>query len=231
MTNQPERYFSVKNWADLQDYDHKSRKSTAPWLKLPTTFFDDPAVYLLPDSQKIALIGIWIMAAKCRNRVRFDATYIKKRVGCRVTPDLELFLAQGLIEISDRRGQEDVGSRGEERRVEEIRGEEKKNEQPPLPPPETRPDVLAENRIRQASWDEQRDLLRVVAKIAEYTGRDPPEVMRHVTAYKRRDGSVAGGRVNPALLTPERVTKSLEDAKSWLADLEKKRESGRIREA
>jgi hypothetical protein len=83
-----------------------------------------------------------------------------------------------------------------------------------------RPDVLAENAIRKALWNDQRELLGAVGRIAAKTGRDPPEIMREVTAYKRPDGSVVGGKVNPAMLTPERLEKSLDDARAWLADLE-----------
>jgi hypothetical protein len=84
-----------------------------------------------------------------------------------------------------------------------------------------RPDVRAEDSIRKARWDEERALLAAVQRIADKTGKDPPEVMREVTAYRRKDGTVAGGKTNPAQLgSAERVSKSLEDARAWLAELE-----------
>lgn len=99
-------------------------------------------------------------------------------------------------------------------------------EEPRLP--ERRPDVVVEDAIRKARWDEERELLRAVGEIARRTGRDPPAVMRQVTAFKARDGTVVSGKANPAqLASAERVSKSLEDAKAWLADLEAKGETGR----
>jgi hypothetical protein len=102
---------------------------------------------------------------------------------------------------------------------------------PTGPPADPRPDVRFEDALRKARWGEERELLRTAARIGELSGRDPPEVMRQVTAYKRRDGTVVPGRVNPAELTAERVTKSLADAQAWLADLEAKREAGRAGKA
>lgn len=89
------------------------------------------------------------------------------------------------------------------------------------------PDFAVKDAILRAGWEKQRELLRTVGAIGNLTGRDPPEIMRQVTAYKRRDGTVVPGRVNPGDLSAERVEKSLEDAKAWLASEEKKREAGR----
>jgi hypothetical protein len=102
-------------------------------------------------------------------------------------------------------------------------------EQELAPPPAyvPSPDVRAETAIREARWNLERRLLRAVALIAERTGRDPPGVMREVTAYRKPDGSVVKGRVNPAELgSVERVEKSLEDAEAWLADLDKQSKTG-----
>jgi uncharacterized protein YdaU (DUF1376 family) len=85
----------------------------------------------------------------------------------------------------------------------------------PLPP-----DVRTETALRNERWRDERSLLAVVGQIAEKTGKEAGEVMEHVTAYKRRDGSRASGRRNPAQLrSHEAVVKSLEDAKEWLGDL------------
>jgi hypothetical protein len=83
------------------------------------------------------------------------------------------------------------------------------------------PDVQAENAIRAKRIRSERRLLGVVQAIAEKTNSDPPEVMDKVTSYRRKDGAVVRGRVNPALLSDERLEKSLTDAETWLSDLEK----------
>ena len=47
-----------------------------------------------------------------------------------------------------------------------------------------------------------------------------PEIMKMVTAYKRPDGSVAPGKLRPELIqSDERLERSLEDAKAWLAEV------------
>lgn len=91
-------------------------------------------------------------------------------------------------------------------------------EPPTYVPP---PDVATENAIREAKWKKERRLLELVGSIAAKTGKDATEVMRTVTAYKRRaDDRMVDGRTNPALLSEERLDKSLADAVGWLADLE-----------
>lgn len=88
----------------------------------------------------------------------------------------------------------------------------------PLPPP----DVRAENSLRKERWKSERRLLTVAQLIGEKEGKEVRDVMQHVTAYKRPDGTVVPGRVNPAALSDERLEKSLEDAEAWLKDLEVK---------
>jgi len=86
----------------------------------------------------------------------------------------------------------------------------------PLPP-----DLKTETAIRNERWRNERELYAVVGRIAEREKKEPGEVMEHVTAYRRRDGTRAPGRKRPELLrSDEAVEKSLEDAKAWLTSLE-----------
>lgn len=95
-------------------------------------------------------------------------------------------------------------------------------EEPPSDPPYVPPDVRTENALRNAKWQSERKLLALVGQIAEKTGKEAQDVMREVTAYKRKaDDQLVTGRLNPALLSEERLEKSLEDAEAWLASLEK----------
>jgi hypothetical protein len=97
-----------------------------------------------------------------------------------------------------------------------------------VPLPERRRlDLETSDALYRARLAEQTELLRTVGRLGELTGRDPPEIMRQVTAYKRPDGTVVRGKLNPAELSADRVTKSLEDAKAWVVSEEKKRETGR----
>lgn len=49
-------------------------------------------------------------------------------------------------------------------------------------------------------------------------GRDPTELMRFVTGYQKSDGTTVKGVVNAAMLTFERLEKSIEDAEANISD-------------
>lgn len=90
--------------------------------------------------------------------------------------------------------------------------------------PEIPDDVRTERAIKASKVAGERKLLGLVGKLAKVDpkGREPVDLMRLVTAYDRpaRGGEPArrmGGVVNPALLTAERVEKSIEDAEALLA--------------
>lgn len=122
---EPERYFRVVNWERYQDYHHKNATGVPPWIKLSTQFFDDIAVANIPESQRLCLVAVFVMCARCKNRVPFSSAYIAKRCGLRTRPDLDLFVAQGFIEILDvttpRVASGSLRPRGEKRRGEEKR--------------------------------------------------------------------------------------------------------------
>ena len=205
-----ERFFGAVNFTKYQNF----RGKKAHWMKLSLDFFDDPVVLALPDSQRLAFIAVLILCGKRANRVPFSPTYIKKRCSLRVTPDLDLFLAQGLIEITCTQAEADPFPRGEE-----IRGEEREENVTPAYVP---PAVRAETAL----FDEKRKLdlrlMGAVAVLADRLNQDTGPVMQQVTAYKKPDGTIVKGRVNPADLSYERVVQSIADAEGWLADLDKK---------
>lgn len=110
-----------------------------------------------------------------------------------------------------------VRDRSEIEQIRDRAGAGAGTEPPAYVPP---PDIRTENAIREAKWKRERKLLELVGKIAEKTGKDATAVMRTVTAYKRRaDDRMVDGRTNPALLTDERLDKSLADAEGWLEDI------------
>ena len=213
------RFFGAVNFTKYQNF----RGKRAHWMKLSLDFFDDPVVLSLPDSQRLAFIAVLILCGKRSNRVPFSSTYIKKRCSLRVTPDLDLFLAHGLIEITCPDVKAEVFPRGEESREEE-REENVAHDAPAYVPP---PDVRAETAIREGTVALERKLLRAVALLADRIKpeRDALSIMREVTAYRKPDGSVVPGRMNPSGLSAERLEKSLSDAEGWLADLDKQQAS------
>jgi hypothetical protein len=232
----PVRYFRLTELGkQLFGWEKKNEEGRKfHWMKLPLDFFNHPAVIALPDSQRLALIGVGLLCVR-RRVVLFDGRLVRRACSLRVAPDLDLYIAHGLIEI-DEPSQTSVG-------LEERRGEEKEGEREEIPPPLAAPapppadiapkataepvwvpppDVRAEQAIRAKGVDTERRLLRAVALLSERLGRDPPGVMTEVTAYKKPDGFVVKGRMNPSGLSQERLQKSLEDAEAWLADLEKR---------
>lgn len=196
---QEPRYFRLTNWDKHQNF----RGKRAHWMKLSLDFFDDPIIVGLPDSQRLAFIGVMILCGKRGNCVPFDATYIKKRCSLRVTPDLDLFLAQGLIEIT----QAVSGAKPFPRYVEESRGEKSINGSgaddapaPPPPAPKTppvEPTALVKARVLSVEplpWN------REAAELwhQEYRG-DPPKAF--FAALKPLVKRETWERVRPALVT------------------------------
>jgi hypothetical protein len=87
-------YFGAAKWEKHQD--RHVRKPD--WIKLSLGFFEDDVVSEMPDTQRLAFVAVLVLCGKRGNRVRFDGTYIRKQCNLRTTPDLALFMAQGLIE-------------------------------------------------------------------------------------------------------------------------------------
>lgn len=195
------RYFRLTNWDKHQNF----RGKRAHWMKLSLDFFDDPVIVGLPDSQRLAFIGVMILCGKRGNLVPFDASYVRKRCSLRVTPDLELFLAVGLIEIT----QAECGAKPFPRYVEENRGEDKRIPvadapvlpEPIEPPPTKRGVTLAKKPdgnpvliVEPLPWNrEAAELWR-----QEYRG-DPPK--QYFAALKPLVTRETWERVRPALVT------------------------------
>lgn len=193
-------------------------------MKLSLDFFDDPVIVGLPDSQRLAFIGVMVLCGKRGNCVQYDPSYVRKRCGLRVAPDLELFMREGLIEFTQAVCGAEPFPRVEESRGDKSRERTEEQSSPPtLAPPlrELSPDEQAERDIRSLTVVLERKLLTAVGRLSERTGRDALGIMRQVTAYKKPDGTIIPGRSNPSGLTSERLEKSVADAEGWLSDLEK----------
>lgn len=93
---------------------------------------------------------------------------------------------------------------------------ERRKEQPPALPPADR----AERAIRQSTDALRTRLYALVSEMVEADPkqRDPTELMRLVTAYEKQDGSRVRGVVNAALLSHERLERSIADAEAQLEE-------------
>jgi hypothetical protein len=114
---------------------------------------------------------------------------------------------------------------------------------PRLPPPVTPngnaclpalpPADRAEKAIRQSTDALRTKLYGLIDEMAREDPEqaDPTELMRMVTAYDKPDGSRVKGVVNAALLTHERLEKSIEDAEAMLAEWRSARGAATARQA
>jgi hypothetical protein len=97
----------------------------------------------------------------------------------------------------------------------EAEAEERKEEPPALPPADR-----TERAIRQSTDALRTRLYALVSEMVEADPkqRDPTELMRLVTAYEKQDGSRVRGVVNAALLSHERLERSIADAEAQLEE-------------
>lgn len=86
-------------------------------------------------------------------------------------------------------------------------------------------------RVRGSNFRAAADLdiqiLRAVHEISERTGQSAWKVVREVTSYKRRDGTMSAGVEDPSRLGSILAReKALEDALAWIAHLDGEAKSG-----
>ncbi len=72
-----DQVLSVKDWGRFQCY--KDRSPT--WIKFHLAVLDDYQFSRLPDAAKAHLLLIWLLAARCDNRIPYDAGWIAQRIG------------------------------------------------------------------------------------------------------------------------------------------------------
>jgi len=113
--------FSVNSWEKFQHYKDRN----PPWIKLHNHLLDDYNFECLPDATKCHLLCIWMLASRTNNKMVFDNSWVKRKIGANSTVDLELLLSAGFIELQS---QEQDASNAlvseEKRREEKRRGEE-----------------------------------------------------------------------------------------------------------
>jgi len=212
-------YLRVVNWEAFQHYGDRM----PPWIKLHNTVLEDPVIASLPDHSKAHVFGLWLLASRLKNKIPNDAKFIGARINATRPVDVNSLIECKFLEhhpecLHDASNALAKCSTDKNKtRVEERREEERERTEPP---PYVPPDIRTENALRGARWKAERDLLSLVGLISERTGQEAGDVMKQVTAYKRKsDDQLITGRLNPALLSEERLEKSVEDAQAWLASL------------
>ena len=90
MTN----YLRVRDFDQMQHYKDRD----PPWIKLYFRILDDYAFASLPDAAKWHLVGIFLLASRCGNRIAADADWVRKKIGAGTRVDLAALEAAGFLE-------------------------------------------------------------------------------------------------------------------------------------
>ena len=116
------QFVAVKNFERFQHYKDRN----PPWIKLHSAVLDDYEFGRLQDASKMHLMGIWVLASKCDNKIPADPLWIAKRIGANSPVDLEVLITAGFLMRLQRASdaldeREQVAPREEERRGETER--------------------------------------------------------------------------------------------------------------
>jgi hypothetical protein len=87
------QFVAVKNFERFQHYKDRN----PPWIKLHSALLDDYDFGRLQDASKMHLMGIWVLASKCDNRVPADPEWIAKRIGANTPVNLEVLINAGFL--------------------------------------------------------------------------------------------------------------------------------------
>lgn len=86
VTAEPE-YLMIRNWDKYQGY----KAATPTWIKLYVALMDDPLFDALKDPGRAHMFGLFVLAAKTKNKMLNDAHWISKRIHATHTFDLDAF--------------------------------------------------------------------------------------------------------------------------------------------
>jgi hypothetical protein len=87
-------FLQVRDWDHFQHYKDRN----PPWIKFYTALLDDYEFSILPELTQLALVRIWLLAARQNNRLRNDPVWIQHRAGLLTPPDLSALVAGGWLE-------------------------------------------------------------------------------------------------------------------------------------
>lgn len=88
----------IPNWDRFQHYGNYRQP---PWIKLYTELLHDDDFQSLSPSDRQALVGLWLLYAMTRRRVREDTAKISRSLGQRVTKrTLERLNHAGFVQFS-----------------------------------------------------------------------------------------------------------------------------------
>lgn len=84
---------SVRNWEQFQHY----RDRDPLWIKVYGRLLDDADFLALPEAAQAQLVKLWLLASRCRNQIRDDATFLGHALHTRKLY-IDLLITRGFVE-------------------------------------------------------------------------------------------------------------------------------------
>lgn len=95
------RFLAVKNWRTFQHYADRR----PPWIKLYVSLLDDLEFFRLSDSEQIAIVKVWMLAARVGHPLPNDPRVIQNRAGVKPRT-LQRLIDGGWLELVNEPGQQ-----------------------------------------------------------------------------------------------------------------------------
>ena len=89
------QYFSISNWQEFQHYKDRN----PPWIKLHNQLLDNYEFEQLTDATKGHLLCIWMLASRTNNKIVYDPSWVKRKIGANSNVDLKSLINAGFIEL------------------------------------------------------------------------------------------------------------------------------------
>lgn len=89
------QFLAVKNYEKFQHY----RDRLPPWIKLYNTLLDDYAFIELPETARIHLVLLWLVASRHENRIPYDLKYLTRAIHAKSRIDIPRLVGAGFLTI------------------------------------------------------------------------------------------------------------------------------------
>jgi hypothetical protein len=90
-------YLAVKNYERFQHY----RDRLPPWIKLYNTLLDDYAFIELPETARIHLVLLWLVASRHENRIPYDLKYLTRAIHAKSRIDIPRLVEAGFLTVME----------------------------------------------------------------------------------------------------------------------------------
>lgn len=98
------KFLAVKNYEKFQHY----RDRLPPWIKLYNTLLDDYAFIELPETSRIHLVLLWLVASRHENRIPYDLKYLARAIHAKSRIDIPRLVEAGFLTVVEQGATADV---------------------------------------------------------------------------------------------------------------------------